>query len=57
MLTDRHDPSIHGPKKSETAVDGWLLVPNDARFRCCPHERDFRDIIVRYGSFTFTEFR
>ena len=40
MLTDRDD----GPKKSETAVDGWLLVSNDDRLRCSPHERDFRDI-------------
>ena len=57
MFTDRDDPSIHGPKKSETAVDGWLLVSNDDRFRCGPHERDFCDIKVRYGSFTFIEFQ
>ena len=47
---------LAGPKKSGTAVDGWLLVLNADRFRCCPHERDFRYIIVRYGSFTFIEF-
>ena len=35
---------LDGPKKSETAVDGWLLALNADRFRCGPPERDIRDI-------------
>ena len=42
---------LDGPKKSETTVNGWLLVLNADRFRFGPRERDFRDI-VRYGSLT-----